>query len=235
MIIAKLREERSFLPLGFLIPYFYCALFLLAMYILMRIAIMLTCFFGKRDFLANGKATITSVAAHMICRYGEDNVISHRYFPMTDDSYEEIPLIVIMQTGIAVIEARNATGNITPSGDVWHQSYVNRYGDTKTADLPNPVLDNEIHAEALEEIFREARFRKIPKIVPITVIPAQRVRFHGVMPKEITDAAALPRFLKNQDRGRPLSRAEKKAIREVLRQYAKRRRQAPTNKNKNRR
>ena len=223
-------EERSFPDLSFFMPYLICALILLAMFLLSRVLIRLTFFFTKLRFYADGTASIPSVAAYMICRYGKNAVISYRYFPKFDydGGYERVPLIVVMKTGIAVIEAYHVAGEVSTSGDVWRISRRTRRGDIRTAEIPDPTLENEIHAEMLEALFKEARLRKRPRIIPITVMPTERLRFYGTAPKELTSPVTLPRHLAAADKGKPLSKEERRAILDILARAARTERQIPT-------
>ena len=221
------RLKKGVCIVHFLKPYLICALILLAMFLISRILIHLLCFFTKLRFFADGVATVSAVAAYMICRFGEDAVFSNRYFPSGDGSYERIPLIVVMRSGIAVIEARQTAGTVSTEGDTWRVSRTNRYGEVRSAEFPDPSLENEIHMDMLALLFQNARFRKIPRISPITVMPTERIRFHGIVPKELISPMTLPRRLGELERGKPLSKEERRAIIALLERTARTRRQIP--------
>ena len=221
------RLKKGVCIVHFLKPYLICALILLAMFLISRILIHLLCFFTKLRFFADGVATVSAVAAYMICRFGEDAVFSNRYFPSGDGSYERIPLIVVMRSGIAVIEARQTAGTVSTEGDTWRVSRTNRYGEVRSAEFPDPSLENEIHMDMLALLFQNARFRKIPRISPITVMPTERIRFHGIVPKELISPMTLPRRLGELERGKPLSKEERRAIIALLERTAHTRRQIP--------
>lgn len=221
------RLKKGVCTLHFLKPYLICALILLAMFLTSHILIRLVCFFTKLRFFADGTATVSAVAAYMICRFGEDAVLSRRFYPTGDGGYEEIPLVVVMRSGIAVIEARQTAGTVSTEGDIWRVLRTNSYGETRSAEFPNPELENEIHADVLKELFKNAHFRKIPRIVPITVMPKERIRFHGIVPGELVSPVTLPRRISELERGKPLSKKERRAVIALLERTTRTRRQIP--------
>ena len=229
------RLKKGVCTVHFLKPYLICALILLAMLLISRILIRIVCFFTKLRFFADGTATVSAVAAYMICRFGEDAVFSNRYFPSGDGGYERIPLIVVMRSGIAVIEARQTAGTVSTEGNTWRVSRTNRYGETRSAEFPNPERENEIHADVLKELFKNARFRKIPRIIPITVMPTERIRFHGIVPRELVNPVTLPRRLGEWERAKPLSKEERRAVIALLERTARTRRQIPPERDNHRR
>ena len=209
-------------------PYLYCALFLLLMLLLSRIAVKICCFFTKLRFRTDGKATPSSIAAYMICRYGENAVITGSYFQNALGRYERVPLVVVMKSGIAVIEARNVSGSITPMGEAWRMARTDRYGETESADFPDPIEESRAHAAAIASLFRGAGFPIVPRVIPVAVMPLMRCRFRGALPKDVIDLSEIERFLKEADSARPFSEKERAAVISFLEHRAKHRRQLPT-------
>ena len=204
------------------------------MLLLSRIAVKICCFFTKLRFLSDGKATPSSVAAYMICRYGENAVITGSYFQNAFGAYEKIPLVVVMKSSIAVIEARNISGNIFPLGDMWRATRTNRYGETESADFPNPIVQSQNYATIIASFFRHAGFPIKPPVVPIAVMPLEHCRFRGALPNEVISIPEIERFLRETDNGRPFSEKEREAIIAFLERRAKQSRQLPTEKSASR-
>ena len=71
--------------------------------------------------------------------------------------YSEIDVLLLHTTGVYVFESKNVTGNVY--GDVEHQQWHRYKGNGVKDFIPNPVLQNEQHIEALCEFLNQNKYQ----------------------------------------------------------------------------
>lgn len=213
-----------------IVPYLISALFLLLMFLLMRLTHFLTDRRASRKILTFGRAAEDTVGALLMTRFGGDAVLHNVYLPYrTKDgiAYTEVDCIAILPAGIVPIEVKSLVGRITnPDGKTWHQSTVTRSGEQKELDFVSPILQNERHMEALIGIFEQERVLPKPRLENMVVFTSNRASFVYVRQKEIFTLSEALEFLDEWAKEGPLDKKQRLAIRRSILQNAVSKRQA---------
>lgn len=84
---------------------------------------------------------------------GYKQFLSNCYFHKSEDTYTEVDLILLHESGIYVIESKNYSGWIFGSEDQknWTQSLPSHGGKSKKIRFFNPIMQNKGHLKSLKK------------------------------------------------------------------------------------
>jgi hypothetical protein len=90
-------------------------------------------------------------------------IIRNLYIPTSSGKNSEIDLLVIHETGLYIIEAKNLSGYI--EGD-WSSEYLKiKYSSGKEYDMYNPIIQNSLHYDCLKSVLGINEKNSIKNIV----------------------------------------------------------------------
>lgn len=143
-------------------------------------------------------------------------VFSNVYIPYVNlgkDRYAEIDAIVVLRSGIFVIELKSHNGKII-NGDTrkWTQIY-----NDKRITFYNPIYQNETHVKVIKEILKSEGQYKIP-IYNVVVFSSVRVTFTEEY-KNLVKLDELVKYIKKTGKAEAISIRQTSRIRSILHSY----------------
>lgn len=222
--IAKRRKESLFM--GIFVPYLMCAVFLAAMFGLMRLCLYFSNLSARRRILKSHTQTAKTTHALLLSYFGGKNLISGKYLPERTaygTAYKKYDHILISNDKLTVITVREEDGKIEnlSSTESWHHTKYSRYGTESKVAFENPIKAANERAKALTALLEKAGCDfKIP-VESVVIFPSRRIKFSVPRQKEIMSPPEALRNLGLSSKGKPFTKEEKKTIRRVIRHYSK--------------
>ncbi len=148
--------------------------------------------------------------------FSANAVFTNVYIPYVNsgkDRYAEIDAIVVLRSGIFVIELKSHNGKII-NGDSrkWTQIY-----NDKRISFYNPIYQNETHIKVIKEILRHEGQYKFP-IYNVVTFSSSKVTFTEEY-KNIVKLDDLVRYIRKTGKSEAISIRQTTRIRTILRSY----------------
>lgn len=148
--------------------------------------------------------------------FSANAVFTNVYIPYINsgrDRYAEIDAVVVLRSGIFVIELKSHNGKII-TGDTrkWTQIY-----NDKRITFYNPIYQNETHIKVIKEILRNEGQYKVP-IYNIVTFSSNKVSFTEEY-KNIVKLDDLVRYIRKTGKAEAISIRQTTRIRTILRSY----------------
>ena len=143
-------------------------------------------------------------------------VFTNVYIPYINsgkDRYAEIDAILVLRSGIFVIELKSHNGKII-SGNTrkWTQIY-----NDKRISFYNPIYQNETHIKVIKEILRNEGQYKFP-VYNVVAFSSNKVTFTEKS-KNIVNLDELVRYIKKAGKSEAMSIRQTTRIRTILHSY----------------
>ncbi len=143
-------------------------------------------------------------------------VFTNVYIPYVNagkDRYAEIDAIVVIRSGIFVIELKSHNGKIINSDSrKWTQIY-----NDKRISFYNPIYQNETHIKVINEILRNEGQYKVP-IYNVVTFSSNRVTFTQSY-KNLIRLDQLVKYIKRTGKPEAVSIRQTSRIRTILHSY----------------
>lgn len=184
--------------------------------ILLAIIITLKSKQRTREIENYGKPSEQRLKQTLISAFGETAVFSNVYIPYSNgnrDKYTEIDAIVVLRSGIFVIELKSHNGKIVcPNNNRWTQIY-----NDKRISFYNPIFQNESHIKVINRILRNEGQYNVP-IYNIVTFSSNRVTFTQEH-SQIVKLDELVRHIKRLGKAEAVSIPQTTRVRTILRSY----------------
>ena len=143
-------------------------------------------------------------------------VYSGVYIPYTNgekDKYAEIDAVLILRSGVFVIELKSHNGKII-NGDTkyWTQIY-----NDKRISFYNPLYQNSTHSKVINSIFKSEGQYNVP-IHNVIVFSSSKVSFTNNYPNLVL-IDDLVKYIKKTGKNEAMSIAQTSRLRTILRSY----------------
>ncbi len=143
-------------------------------------------------------------------------VFSNVYIPYTNgekDKYAEMDAVLILRSGVFVIELKSHNGKII-NGDTkyWTQIY-----NDKRISFYNPLYQNSTHAKVINNIFKSEGQYNVP-IYNVVVFSSSKISFTNKYPNLVL-IDDLVRYVKKTGKNEAMSISQTSRLRTILRSY----------------
>ncbi len=143
-------------------------------------------------------------------------VFSSVYIPYTNgdkDKYAEMDAVLILRSGVFVIELKSHNGKII-NGDTryWTQIY-----NDKRISFYNPLYQNSTHSKVINNIFKSEGQYNVP-IYNVVVFSSTKVTFTNKYPN-LVQLDDLIKYIKKTGKSNAMSISQTSRLRTVLRSY----------------
>lgn len=148
--------------------------------------------------------------------YSPNAVFSGIYVPYINkgvDRYAEIDAVVVLSSGVFVIELKSHNGKIT-NGDTKYWTQV--YND-KRISFYNPMYQNDTHVKVINSILKSEGQYNVP-IYSVVVFTSNKVTFTNDY-KNLVSLDELTRYIKKTGKSDAISIPQTTRIRTILRSY----------------
>lgn len=148
--------------------------------------------------------------------FPQNSVFTNVYIPYINsgkDRYAEIDAVVVLNSGIFVIELKSHNGKII-NGDTrrWTQIY-----NDKRITFYNPIYQNETHIKVIDRILKSEGQYKVP-IYNVVTFSSNRVTFTNEY-KNLVKLDDLVRYIKRVGKNDAISIRQASRIRTILSSY----------------
>ena len=143
-------------------------------------------------------------------------VFSGIYIPYTNgekDKYAEMDAVLILRSGVFVIELKSHNGKIiNDDTKYWTQIY-----NDKRINFYNPIYQNSTHSKVVNNIFKSEGQYNVP-IYNVVVFSSNKVTFTNEYPNLVL-IDDLIKYIKKTGKSEALSIAQTSRLRTILRSY----------------
>ena len=148
--------------------------------------------------------------------FSQSAVFGGVYIPYTNgnkDKYAEIDAVVILRSGVYVIELKSHNGKII-NGDTkyWTQIY-----NDKRISFYNPIYQNTTHSKVITSIFKEEGQYNVP-VYNVIVFSSTKVTFTNQYPNLVL-LDDLIKYIKRTGKKDTMSISQTSRLRTILRSY----------------
>ncbi len=216
--------------MGFLTPYFLCALFLFIGYLCILLCLWFHKILFRRRILRSGIIGKSAAAAYLATYFGTNTILTDGWFPYRTPfgtRYEEIPCILVLGDRVYVIEFCSAAGEIhNTATESWRAIYTFRSGRKKEIEFDNPIDTAEDHADILYALLDRLELPTEAQVIPLTVFTYPYTTFIHRHSDELCLLPEAVRRLKKEMAENHSTPEENRALVRALKKYSRSRRQA---------
>ena len=212
--------------MGIFAPYLLCALFLAAMYGVMRLSLYFSNRAARRSVYQSGVYTAKTVHTLFLSRFGEKRILSGKRLPRITDRgtvYETYDHLLLLNREIVIVTVCREDGKIqNPAfGETWRSRIRTRYGTEREFEFENPITAGSRKKEALAKIFENAKCRFPIEIRHIVIFPSRRVSFALPRGKEIMSPPEAMRALEAANKTPGFTKEQIKKMKKAIEHFSR--------------
>ncbi len=168
---------------------------------------------SAKDIQNFGKVSEKQIDELLKDSFGEDAVFSGIYLPYVKLDYEklaEIDHIVVLRSGVFVIEVKSHNGYINcPDEHDWWQTY-----NDKKLKFYNPIRQNATHVRVVQDILK-SRGQYNVQVYNVVVFTSHKVTFSKEY-ENVIPTSALVNYIKKTGKRNAMSNGQTKRIRSLI-------------------